>query len=163
MHFLAAILCNIFLILLLLLALILAILGLLLALMANDWAGACFAWLIALGLLLSALMVAIFTALVNRHKDKQFDRLQCLIDKQYHAVVIRNGAKHEVESRHVVVGDLFYVSYGMILPADGILIESNDLVVDESCLTGSGRCAQKCPGQVSVRLRRFYVVQVLNA
>ncbi|CAF4418930.1 unnamed protein product, partial [Adineta steineri] len=36
----------------------------------------------------------------------------------------------------LVVGDLCFIKYGDLLPADGILVQSSDLKIDESSLTG---------------------------
>ena len=36
----------------------------------------------------------------------------------------------------IVVGDIIMVKYGDLLPADGLVIQSNDLKIDESSLTG---------------------------
>ena len=36
----------------------------------------------------------------------------------------------------LVVGDIAQVKYGDLLPTDGVLIQSNDLKIDESSLTG---------------------------
>ena len=43
----------------------------------------------------------------------------------------------------LVVGDICQVKYGDLLPADGIIIQSNDLKVDESSLTGESDHVKK--------------------
>lgn len=43
----------------------------------------------------------------------------------------------------LVVGDICMVKYGDLLPADGIIIQSNDLKVDESSLTGESDHVKK--------------------
>lgn len=35
-----------------------------------------------------------------------------------------------------MVGDIARVKYGDLLPADGVLLQANDLKIDESSLTG---------------------------
>lgn len=52
------------------------------------------------------------------------------------ARVIRNGKKREIKTAVVVPGDIVMLSSGDIVPADGRLIESHTLKVDESSLTG---------------------------
>jgi Mg2+-importing ATPase len=52
------------------------------------------------------------------------------------ATVERDGAWQEVPIRAVVPGDLFRLSAGDLVPADGRLIESRDLSVQQSMLTG---------------------------
>ena len=41
-----------------------------------------------------------------------------------------------IHIQDLVVGDICYIKYGDLLPADGIVVESSDLRVDESSLTG---------------------------
>lgn len=45
--------------------------------------------------------------------------------------------------RDIVVGDICQVKYGDLLPADGVIIQSNDLKVDESSLTGESDLVKK--------------------
>lgn len=48
----------------------------------------------------------------------------------------RNGLPLEIHQDFVLVGDVISVNEGMEIPADGILIESNDIATDESAMTG---------------------------
>ena len=50
--------------------------------------------------------------------------------------VIRNGATYKIEPAEIVVGDLMLLEEGEIVPADGIVVASNDFSVNESILTG---------------------------
>ncbi len=50
--------------------------------------------------------------------------------------VIRNGAVTEIPSVEIVMNDLMMVEEGGFIPADGIIIQSNDFFVNESMLTG---------------------------
>ena len=50
--------------------------------------------------------------------------------------VIRNGEIIEIPSEEIVVGDLIQTEEGTFVPADGIIIQSNDFSVNESILTG---------------------------
>ena len=43
----------------------------------------------------------------------------------------------------LVVGDVCLLKYGDTVPADGLVIQSNDLSVDESSLTGEGEYVRK--------------------
>ena len=54
----------------------------------------------------------------------------------YKARVIRNGEVVEINSEDVVVGDILILEEGDKVPADARIIESNELNVDESILTG---------------------------
>ncbi len=50
--------------------------------------------------------------------------------------VIRNGALTEILSEDIVLDDCMQVEEGTFIPADGIIIQSNDFSVNESILTG---------------------------
>ncbi|MEY4433189.1 MAG: hypothetical protein RLZZ44_1323, partial [Bacteroidota bacterium] len=50
--------------------------------------------------------------------------------------VIRNGELIEIASEEIVVGDCIQIEEGSFIPADGIIILSNDFTVNESVLTG---------------------------
>ena len=50
--------------------------------------------------------------------------------------VMRDGRLQEIPRREIVVGDIVIVETGDEIPADGKLLESTDLQVDESSLTG---------------------------
>ena len=56
--------------------------------------------------------------------------------------VMRNGSTTRVPRKDVVVGDIVYVNTGDEIPADGRLIDSVTLSVDESSLTGEPMCAK---------------------
>ncbi len=52
------------------------------------------------------------------------------------AIVLRDGVRKEIFSRELVPGDIVYLEEGRQVPADVRLIESENLKVDESILTG---------------------------
>ena len=64
--------------------------------------------------------------------------------------VIRNGLKTEVPSDDIVAGDIMIIEEGQSISADGKIIESNDLSVDESLLTGESFPVEKIPGRDEV-------------
>jgi len=45
----------------------------------------------------------------------------------------------------LVVGDLCQVKYGDLIPADGVVLQSNDLKMDEASLTGETDLVKKGP------------------
>jgi Ca2+-transporting ATPase len=50
--------------------------------------------------------------------------------------VIRNGEIIEIPSEEIVIGDLIQTEEGTFIPADGIIVQSNDFSINESVLTG---------------------------
>ena len=59
------------------------------------------------------------------------------------ALVEREGEKLEVPVTHLTIGDIVLLSQGTIIPADLRLIESNDLEVNQSALTGEAKTVFK--------------------
>jgi Ca2+-transporting ATPase len=62
-----------------------------------------------------------------------------------HVKVIRDDAEVTIASSDLVPGDLMLISEGVKIPADGVVISSNDLCVDESSLTGEAEGVWKVP------------------
>ena len=59
------------------------------------------------------------------------------------ATVLRDGTWQEIKRHEVVPGDTVRVSAGDLVPADGKLVESHDLYVQEAALTGESLPAEK--------------------
>ncbi|MDI7275069.1 MAG: HAD-IC family P-type ATPase, partial [Anaerolineae bacterium] len=68
------------------------------------------------------------------------------------AVVIRDGQRQEVEVTEIVPGDLVALDPGDRVPADGEVIESTDLAIDEAVLTGESQPVDKSPAPESNRV-----------
>jgi Ca2+-transporting ATPase len=62
------------------------------------------------------------------------------------ALVIRGGVRSRIAGREVVRGDLLLVSEGDRIAADAVLLAGNNLMVDESLLTGESVPVRKFPG-----------------
>lgn len=72
-----------------------------------------------------------------------FQGLQNRIEHEHIFSVIRGGEVIQTLVSDLVVGDICQVKYGDLLPADGVIIQSNDLKVDESSLTGESDLVKK--------------------
>ncbi|GMR45473.1 hypothetical protein PMAYCL1PPCAC_15669, partial [Pristionchus mayeri] len=100
-------------------------------------------WIEGVAILVAVLVVVMVTALNDWTKERQFRGLQSKIETEHRFSVIRGGEAHDVVVNELVVGDIGRVKYGDLLPADGVLIQSNDLKIDESSLTGESDLIRK--------------------
>ncbi|KAL3290352.1 hypothetical protein HHI36_023694 [Cryptolaemus montrouzieri] len=100
-------------------------------------------WIEGLAILISVIVVVLVTAFNDYTKERQFRGLQSRIEGEHKFAVIRQGEVKQISVSDIVVGDICQIKYGDLLPADGILIQSNDLKVDESSLTGESDHVKK--------------------
>lgn len=86
-------------------------------------------------ILLCWVFVIIFITFYQHQKsEKALEALKKLSSPR--ALVIRDGKEIRIEGREVAVDDLVIVNEGDRIPADGILLDCSNLIVDESLLTG---------------------------
>lgn len=64
------------------------------------------------------------------------------------ALVIRDGAIHEIESSNLVPGDIIILKSGMKVPADARLLSAKNLEVSEAILTGESKAVTKKAGDI---------------
>ncbi|XP_043796561.1 plasma membrane calcium-transporting ATPase 3 isoform X8 [Apis laboriosa] len=102
-----------------------------------------YGWIEGAAIFISVILVVIVTASNDYSKEKQFRGLQSRIEGEHKFSVIRQGEVKQISVADIVVGDICQIKYGDLLPADGILIQSNDLKVDESSLTGESDHVKK--------------------
>ncbi|VVC26679.1 Hypothetical protein CINCED_3A020826 [Cinara cedri] len=100
-------------------------------------------WIEGLAILISVIVVVIVTAFNDYTKERQFRGLQNRIEGEHRFNVIRQGELRQISVGEIVVGDICQIKYGDLLPADGVLIQSNDLKIDESSLTGESDHVKK--------------------
>ncbi|XP_035376140.1 plasma membrane calcium-transporting ATPase 4 isoform X2 [Electrophorus electricus] len=100
-------------------------------------------WIEGAAILFSVIIVVLVTAFNDWSKEKQFRGLQSRIEQEQKFTVIRNGQVIQIPVAEIVVGDIAQIKYGDLLPADGILIQGNDLKIDESSLTGESDQVRK--------------------
>ncbi|KAK6470517.1 plasma membrane calcium-transporting ATPase 4-like isoform X5 [Huso huso] len=100
-------------------------------------------WIEGAAILFSVIIVVLVTAFNDWSKEKQFRGLQSRIEQEQKFTVIRKGQVIQIPVAEIVVGDIAQIKYGDLLPADGILIQCNDLKIDESSLTGESDHVKK--------------------
>ena len=69
---------------------------------------------------------------------------------QMQCTVLRDGATSQVPSTKLVPGDIVKLSAGSIVPADGIVLDYEDFLVDQSVLTGEAMAVEKQSDPVAV-------------
>lgn len=95
----------------------------------------------------SAVIVAVLlanAAIGAIQEDRAERALKAIRDLHPHqAHVLRDGTVRQIEAREVVPGDVVLIRSGDLVPADGRLIETVSLLVDESVLTGESLPVEK--------------------
>ncbi|XP_018555668.1 plasma membrane calcium-transporting ATPase 3b isoform X1 [Lates calcarifer] len=116
-------------------------------------------WIEGAAILLSVVCVVLVTAFNDWSKEKQFRGLQSRIEQEQKFTVVRKGNVIQIPVADMVVGDLAQVKYGDLLPADGILIQGNDLKIDESSLTGESDHVRKSVDKDPMLLSGTHVME----
>ena len=91
-----------------------------------------------IGIIIAILLATIIAFLNEYNANKEFDLLN-QTNNEEPIEVIRDGNFTTISKKDLVVGDLVVVEIGQEVPADGKVIESVSLQVDESKLTGEDR------------------------
>lgn len=87
------------------------------------------------GILFAVLLSTGVAFFFEQKAAKEFNLLNQVNDETLYKV-IRGGQLHQVAKHEIVVGDVILVENGEELPADGKILESTSLQVNESSLTG---------------------------
>lgn len=96
----------------------------------------------SIGIVFAIILSVSVTLIMEGSSQKAFDALSSVYQKTV-VTVIRDGAPTVVNQDDLVVGDLVLLSAGEKVVADGRLIESQDLLVDESAITGESLSVRK--------------------
>ena len=88
----------------------------------------------ALILLVSVFVVIGITVYQERKTERSLEALRDLSSPR--ALVVRDDVEQRIAGRDVVPGDLVILREGDRVPADGVVLDSNELTADESLLTG---------------------------
>ncbi|XP_054664605.1 plasma membrane calcium-transporting ATPase 3 isoform X6 [Grus americana] len=126
---------------------------------AEDEGEAEAGWIEGAAILLSVACVVLVTAFNDWSKERQFRGLQSRIEQEQRFTVVRHGRQAQVPVAELVVGDVAQVKYGDLLPADGVLIQGNDLKIDESALTGESDHVRKSADKDPMLLSGTHVME----
>ncbi|XP_063073505.1 plasma membrane calcium-transporting ATPase 1 isoform X2 [Engraulis encrasicolus] len=116
-------------------------------------------WIEGAAILLSVVCVVLVTAFNDWSKEKQFRGLQSRIEQEQKFTVVRGGQVIQIPVADIVVGDIAQIKYGDLLPADGVLIQGNDLKIDESSLTGESDHVKKTQDKDPMLLSGTHVME----
>lgn len=87
------------------------------------------------------------TAIIQQYRaQKALDSLRKI--STLRSTVIRKGEQTEIASREIVPGDIVLLDQGSKIPADGRILDSINLSVNEAPLTGESEPVEKRPGQI---------------
>ncbi|XP_050930450.1 plasma membrane calcium-transporting ATPase 2 isoform X5 [Lates calcarifer] len=116
-------------------------------------------WIEGAAILLSVVCVVLVTAFNDWSKEKQFRGLQSRIEQEQKFQVVRGSQVIQLPVADIVVGDIAQIKYGDLLPADGVLIQGNDLKIDESSLTGESDHVRKSADKDPMLLSGTHVME----
>ena len=91
-------------------------------------------WIDSLIIVIVVLFNAILGVVQENNAEKSLEALKKMSAPQ--AKVIREGQRKVIPSRELTVGDIVLLEAGDFIPSDGRIVESFNLQIDESALTG---------------------------
>lgn len=101
------------------------------------------------GVLLAAVIINAVIGFIQEGKaEAALDAIRAMLSP--HAIVIRNGSRHEIDATNLVPGDRVVIGSGDRVPADLRLVEVKELRVEEAALTGESLPVEKGLGTVDL-------------
>ncbi len=100
-------------------------------------------WIDGASVITAILVVTIISSVTNYKKELKFHELNAVQKEGTVYQVIRDGITLNMSSDDLVVGDLIFINYGDVMPADILLVEGNGIKMDESSLTGESDAMKK--------------------
>ena len=99
-----------------------------------------------------AMIIVLITLFQERKTENALEELRQLANPK--TFVYRDGKKLQIYSRDLVVGDLIELREGDRVPADAVVLEQTNLLVDESILTGESVGVRKTVGQENLKMAK---------
>ena len=92
--------------------------------------------------ILAVILLVVGLGFIQEYKaEKAISALKGMITPI--SIVIRDGKEKEILSKEIVPGDILILRAGEKIPADGIILEQNGLLINESILTGESKEVKK--------------------
>jgi len=100
-------------------------------------------WIDSVAIYMAVIVVSGVGSLVDWTREREFVK-RTIEDNQGNLVpLLRDGEIKKVHVNHLHVGDVIDLKYGVIIPVDGILIESHQLSCNEAAMTGESDAMRK--------------------
>lgn len=96
-----------------------------------------------IGILGTVVIMILLIAFSDYLKETDFRSLHSKVNKERKVNVIRSGKMSRILAKEIAVGDLCQLNNGTLIPADGIIVHHNSLIVNESALTGKTEMVPK--------------------
>ncbi|MBQ7528879.1 HAD-IC family P-type ATPase, partial [bacterium] len=96
----------------------------------------------SIGIFFAVILATVVGYLSERNSDKEFEKLN-EVKEDINVKVVRDGKFQTIGIKDIVVGDVIQVNMGDKVPADGIIIDCQNLSIDEAMLTGESVPADK--------------------
>ena len=96
----------------------------------------------SIGILIAIIISVSIKVMMEGRSEKAFDTLNN-INEDIKVKVLRDGEIKYIHKKEVVVGDIVKIETGDKVPADGRLIDTLQLKIDESMLTGESAAVDK--------------------
>lgn len=94
------------------------------------------------GIFMAIFLAVGVTVIMEGKSEKAFEALNA-IKEDVLVKVLRNGVITQISQKDLVVGDIIEISTGDMIPADGRILDTSGLRVDESSLTGESQPVKK--------------------
>ncbi|MGL4854068.1 MAG: HAD-IC family P-type ATPase, partial [Lentisphaeria bacterium] len=99
-------------------------------------------WEESIGITLAVFLSCLITVIMESRSQKAFESLQVLGNRHL-VTVLRDGQPMSVDKEDIYPGDIVFINTGDKIPADGRIIQCNELEVNESMLTGESEAVYK--------------------
>lgn len=114
-----------------------AVVSVILGIIFSDGCAGSEDWAEGVGIIGTAVVMILVSAVSDYLRDQDFRCQEEKINCTRKITVMRSKKRMEILSRDLVVGDVCLVKRGVVVPGDGVIIENNGLVVDETIIPNS--------------------------
>ncbi|XP_055332584.1 plasma membrane calcium-transporting ATPase 2-like [Paramacrobiotus metropolitanus] len=100
-------------------------------------------WIEGVAIVVGVMVIVLVSATNDYGKEQQFRVLQAKVREEHKVTVIRKGQIILIPVQELLVGDICQVKYGDLIPADGVVLQGQELRLDESSQTGESDPVKK--------------------